>query len=278
VSRIIGGRGAILLACAFPALVGNAFIGQNGCITAALFGGALLTMQRRPILSGCLIALLTYKPQFGILIPLALICAGQWRVFFVAAIGTALLAAASWMVLGTGTWEAFIHAIVSVSQETLNEGRSGWSKIQNLFAFVRMIGGSEQLAWIIQGIAIAASAIWVCVAWSGRQPFAMKAAVLSVAAVISSPYIFIYDLILLAVPVAFLLRDGRTRGFLPGEMAWLGVACLLIASFPFVNFPVGVGAVLIVAGLIARRMFGERLRLRAPREALPGTEAAQAAR
>ena len=76
--RIIGDRSAILLACAFPALLANVIIGQNGCITAALFGGALLAMQYgRPVLSGVLIGLLTYKPHFGILIPLALICSQQ---------------------------------------------------------------------------------------------------------------------------------------------------------------------------------------------------------
>lgn len=265
ISRIIGHRGGILLACAFPALLGNAIIGQNGCITAALFGGALLAMPRRPILAGCLFALLTYKPHFGILIPLALICAGQWRVFASAAIGAVALAVLSWMILGTGAWEGFVSAILRANQYTLGEGRSDWSKLQNLFALVRLMGGSLQLAWILHATAIAAMAAWVCIAWSGRQPFAIKAAILSVGAVICAPYIYMYDVVLLAVPVAYLLRDGRDRGFLPGEMPALGIACLLIAIYPFVQAPVGVGAAFIVAGLVARRYFAADLKLAAGR-------------
>jgi arabinofuranan 3-O-arabinosyltransferase len=264
ISRIVGHRSGILLACAFPVLLANAVIGQNGCITAALFGGALLAMERRPVLAGCLFALLTYKPQFGILIPLALICAGQWRVFMSAAVGAVALALLSWMILGTGAWEGFMDAILRANQYTLGEGRSDWGKLQNLFGLVRVMGGSLELAWIVHGMAIAVTAVWVCVAWSGRQPFAIKAAILSVGAVICAPYIHMYDVVLLAVPVAYLLRDGRDRGFLPGEMPGLGVACLLLASFPFVKLPVGVGAVLIVAGLIARRYFVADLKASAP--------------
>ena len=65
--------------------------------------------------------------------------------------------------------------------------------------------------------------------------------------------IYTYDLVVLAVPLAFLWRMGRTSGFLPHELSAIALACLLILIFPFVTAPVGLGAVLIVAALIARR-------------------------
>ena len=260
IARIVGHRAGILLALAFPPLLANAIIGQNGCLTAALFGGALLAMDRRPVLAGCLIGLLAYKPHFGILIPLALIAAGQWRVFFSAAAVVVALILASWLVLGTGAWEGFFNAIMSANRDTLGSGRSDWSKLQSIFALVRVSGGSLTLAWLFHGTAVAVMAAWVCAAWSGRGPFALKAAILSVGAVICAPYAYMYDLMLLAVPAAFLLRDGRDRGFLPGDMAGLAGVCLFLLIFPFVKAPVGVGASLLLAALIARRWFfaGER--------------------
>jgi hypothetical protein len=264
IGRIIGERFGILLALAFPALLGNIMVGQNGCITAALFGGALLALQRRPVLAGCLIGLLTYKPHFGILIPLALVCAREWRVFVSAAVVALGLAAASWLVLGTAAWEGFFTAIQHANRDTLAGGLHDWSKLQSIFGLTRVAGGSVTLAWLLHGTAVAVMAGFVAVLWSGRQPFALKAAALSVAAVICAPYAYMYDLVLLAVPVAFLLRDGRERDFLPGEMAGLAGACLLLASFPFVKLPVGVGAALIVAGLIARRCLVERAALVPP--------------
>jgi hypothetical protein len=269
ISRIVGDRLGILLALAFPAVLANAMIGQNGCITAALVGGALLALEwKRPVLAGCLVGLLTYKPHFGVLIPLALICAQQWRTFISAAVVAVALAAMSWLVLGTAAWEGFFDAILTVNRNVFGIGTADYTKLQSIFGLVRASGGSLPLAWLLHGAGIAVMAAWVCAAWSGRAPFAMKAAILSVGAVICAPYAYMYDLVLLAVPVAFLLRDGRDRGFLPGEMAGLAAACLLLLIFPLFKAPVGVGATLLVASLIARRWFADR------RSAVPAASAA----
>ena len=63
---------ALLLAVAFPAVLVNLGHGQNGFLTAALLGGALAMLDRRPIVAGILFGLLAYKPQFGLMIPLVL--------------------------------------------------------------------------------------------------------------------------------------------------------------------------------------------------------------
>jgi hypothetical protein len=251
--KIIGDRSAILLAFAFPALLANLIIGQNGCITAALIGGALLAMERRPVLAGVLIGLVSFKPHFGILFPLALIASQQWRAFVSASVTVVALTGASWLLLGTGAWEGFVNAILSANQNTLAAGHHDWRKLQSVFGLVRVAGGGVELAWLLHGAAMLGMAVWACLAWAGRQPFAIKAAVLSAGALIAAPYAYMYDVMILAVPIAFLLRDGRERGFLPGEMPALAAACLLLASFPLVMLPVGVGAALIVVAMIARR-------------------------
>ena len=70
-------RAGILLACAYPGILSNLVVGQNGFVTAGLLGGSLLLLQRRPVLAGCLIGLLSFKPHLGILFPLALIAGGN---------------------------------------------------------------------------------------------------------------------------------------------------------------------------------------------------------
>src|SRR5690348_1238681 len=62
----------LLLALAFPAVFVNLGHGHNGFLTAALFTGALLQLDRRPIVAGILFGLIAYKPQFGVLVPLVL--------------------------------------------------------------------------------------------------------------------------------------------------------------------------------------------------------------
>src|SRR3954454_8456898 len=83
---IVGRRFGWLLAAAFPVVLTNALVGQNGFLTAALVGGMLVLLPTRPVLSGVCLGLLSYKPQYGLLFPLVLIAASQWTTFMTAAV------------------------------------------------------------------------------------------------------------------------------------------------------------------------------------------------
>ena len=253
IRAIIGERNGYLLAAAFPALLGNFIVGQNGFLTAGLIGGALFLLPRRPIVAGLLIGLLSYKPHLGLLFPIALIAGGYWRAFFGAALAATLMAAAAWLAFGSDTWAAFFANIGHASQAFLSDGWADFGKLQTAFGLTRMLGGSETLAWAVQGAVALIAALAVAVLWWGRAPYEIKAAGLGAGAMLATPYLYTYDLVVLAVPLAFLFRLGQTRGFLPREMAGIGGACLLILIFPFVKVPVGFFAVLVVAVLIARR-------------------------
>jgi len=88
---------------------------------------------------------------------------------------------------------------------------------------------------------------------SCRVPFELKAAALATGALLVTPYLFLYDLMVLAVPMAFLIRLGRSSGHLSGDMPVIGLASLLILIFPLITAPVGLAAILLVASLIVRR-------------------------
>ncbi len=70
---------------AFPAIFWTFGLGQNAFLTAALFGGFTLLIDRRPSAAGMCLGLLCYKPHFGLLAPVALVAGGLWRPFLVAA-------------------------------------------------------------------------------------------------------------------------------------------------------------------------------------------------
>jgi arabinofuranan 3-O-arabinosyltransferase len=97
----------------------------------------------------------------------------------------------------------------------------------------------------------------VALVWRSQLAYEIKTATLGTAALLATPYLYTYDLAVLAVPLLYLIRLGRDRGFLAYELPAIGVACLLILIFilPFVKVPVGFAAILIVAALIARRGF-----------------------
>jgi arabinofuranan 3-O-arabinosyltransferase len=254
VRAIIGHRVGVLFACAYPGILPNVMAGQNGFLTAALLGGCLATMQRRPLVAGCLLGLLAFKPHLGILFPLVLIAGSFWRVIAAAVATVAVLVGASVLAFGVNAWEAFAGALPVVSQTTLSEGQGDFGKMQTMFTLVRWLGGTEGLAWAVQISLIVLIAVLLCLMWRSRICFELKAAGLATGALLATPYLFLYDLVVLAVPMAFLLRAGAQGGFLPGEMPALGIACLLIISFMVVKVPVGLAAILVVALIIARRV------------------------
>ena len=249
----VGKPFGLLLAAGFPVLINNATVGQNGFLTAALIGGTLYFLPMRPVLSGICLGLLTYKPQYGLLFPLVLIAASQWTVFVTAAIVAVVLAAVSLFAFGIESWQAFLHWMPMFSQAFLTEGRATFWKLQSLFALVRFLGGSEQLAWIFQWTLSGTVAVGLALMWRSSVRYSLKAAALAVGTLLITPYLFMYDMMVLAVPVAFLVRIGLASGFRRYELPALACALGLIIGFTFLRAPVGLGATLIVAGLIAGR-------------------------
>jgi arabinofuranan 3-O-arabinosyltransferase len=254
IGGILGGRTGVLFALGFPATIWNVTAGQNGFLTAALIGGTLGLLERRPVLAGVCLGLLTYKPQFGLLFPIVLIADRRWLTIAVAALVAIILAALSSLVFGIASWQAFVHWMPITSHIVLGEGAADFSRLQSLFGVVRAHGGSEPLAWTVQAaafLALAASLVWL---WRSRVPYELKAAALAAGALVATPYLYMYDLVALAVAVAFLLRFALTRGLASTEIGGLTVAGALILSFPYVKTQVGLAAALIVIALVARRI------------------------
>ena len=146
IRAILPRQETLLAAAAFPAVFVNVGHGQNGFLTAALLGGALHWLDRRPWLAGVLIGLLAYKPQFGVLIPIALLAGGRWRTIGAAAATVAALVAVSFALLGSGIWHAFADSMNFTQTVVLEQGGTGWEKIQSIFSAVRAWGASVPIS------------------------------------------------------------------------------------------------------------------------------------
>ena len=247
-----------LLAAAFPVVLVNTLIGQNGFLTAALVGGTLYLMPVRPVLAGICLGLLSYKPQYGLLFPLVLIVASQWTVFVTAGVVAVLMAIASLAAFGTEAWLAWWHWLPMASQAFLSEGRAPWGKMQSIFATVRFFDGTEHFAWICQWTMTALVACALVALWCSRLRYSIKAAGLATGTLLATPYLFLYDVMVLAVPVALLIRIGLKSGFRKYEFPALGAILALLFIYPVVGAPTGFAATLIMAAMIAGRagLFG----------------------
>ena len=141
----------------------------------------------------------------------------------------------------------------ATSRVVLGEGGADWNRLQSVFGLLRAHGASEMLAWSVQAAAALAAAVALVVLWRSRAAFELKAAALACGALLATPYVYMYDLVVLAVAVAFLLHDALQRGFSIVDGAALTAATALILVYPYAPTQVGLAATLIVAALTAFR-------------------------
>lgn len=239
-------RETLLAGLAFPAVFVNLTHGHNGFLTAGLFGLGLVLLHRRPIVAGVLLGLLAYKPQFGVLIPFVLVATGLWTTALSAAATVLAIAAASALVFGVETWEAFHASAAFTRGVVLEAGDTGWHKIMTVFAAARSLGADVATAYVLQGaVALAALALAVRL-WRSDAPFGAKAAALLAGTLLMTPYALDYDLMLLAPAIAFLVRDGIAVGMRRGEPLVLALVWLA----PLVARPIA-EATLVPIGLFS---------------------------
>lgn len=139
----------------------NFFTGQNGLLTAALAATALWNLEKRPILAGVLIGVLSIKPQLGILFPIALIAGGYWRTLWVAGVSALLFMGGAVAVLGIDTFWAWLQ-VIPLSRLSFEDRYTAWILMPTLFSLGRQLGFSVVQAYAGQvlGTLLAIWAVW----------------------------------------------------------------------------------------------------------------------
>ena len=219
-------KGVLLSIAAFPAVFVNIGNGQNGFISTTLMGLGLAVLTWHPWLAGFLFGLLAYKPQFFVLIPLFLLVDKNWRALLSTCIFACANYAASYLLFGAKTWQAFFTSTQLTQHTVLEAGTTGWNRIQSVFSAVRLLGGSTEAAYIVQGLVATAAVITAVWIWRQRVSFEIRAAALCVATLLLTPYLLDYDLVILALPLALLSRQNLAQNALPYEKTMLAILWL----------------------------------------------------
>ncbi|QNN64156.1 DUF2029 domain-containing protein [Sphingomonas rhizophila] len=230
--------------------------GQNGFLTALLLGGGLALLDRRPFVAGLLFGCLLYKPQFALVIPPVLLFARQWRAIAGGAVSSLVLIAITVAIWGPAPWHSFIDSLPLTKRVVIEAGTTGWYKLVSPFAAVRAWGLPVQPSYAVQAmfsIAAIGASIWL--AMRGR-PMLRNAAV-TAAAIIATPYVLDYDLVVLLAGIAFLWKDGEQHGWRDWERPILALCWIapLIARTTalYTSIPLGLMSALAILGVALSR-------------------------
>ncbi len=204
-----------------PAAFASLLVMQTGPLIALGLFAAFLLAPSRPMAAGLILALLTVKPQYGLMAPVFLVALGHWRAIGWASLFSAALVALSIAAYGAAPWAAFLQSMTggAMAAHGANLHRDMVSAGSTLLKL-----GAGPLSGAGQAAVVAACAGLTFVA-ARKLPrdAAIGAALLASAA--ASPSLWVYDWTLIAAGLLVLAR-GSSRWpamvQLAAGLLWIG--------------------------------------------------------
>jgi hypothetical protein len=242
--------GALMLA---PAASNTVLAGQNSVFALALICGGVLLVKDRPLAAGALMGLMIFKPQYFVLLPVALAALEARRAFAAMAGAALLFVAVSAALFGPGLWWDWANVYLHPQHEmAVNATDWGHMWDASVSTCAGLLGAPGWLAKGLQGAAALAGAAAVWRAFRTVPAPAVRLAILLCAALLASPHVSPYDLIFLAL-AGLVLAMGYQEGA-AGSRPLAMLLPLLAYMAPLYNPPranlVGLATPLVLMGVI----------------------------
>ena len=186
-----------LFAGLFPTAFGL-MVGQPVALVAAVVAMSWwLAEHKRPVISGLVLSLTVLKPQLALLVPLCLLVAGRWRIFWAWLAASAVIGVIALAMLGGDGVQRYRDVLALASQ---------WSATRE-FAVAGPLGLGPQL-YVIEAIVVAVAAFG---AWHHRREDVGRLfAIGIVASLLFTPYVGFQDFAMLMVAGWFVIRSGAS--------------------------------------------------------------------
>lgn len=241
------------LAVSFPPVFAIAAIGQNGFVTAALFlGGLFLFSRDKKFAAGLVLGCLIIKPQLALMLPVAMLAGREWRVIWGAVVSTTAVLLIGIVVFGPSVSMAWLHQM-PLYVEIAQDGLVGWHKLVSVYAAGRQAGLSESVAFALHCATAGVAAICLARVWRSKAQPAAKAAVLGAATMLASPYLYLYDALVL-IPAFVWLVQRQAPVALVGSL-WL-LPLVIIAQTAYDTGLVNVAPLLPIVLLALCHIWG----------------------
>jgi alpha-1,2-mannosyltransferase len=224
---------------AFPAFWFNLMSGQNGLLSAVILVGGLIAIGNQPVKAGCILALLSFKPQYCMALPVFLLLERRYQTIVAGAVTLVLLMAASIALWGVEPWIRFMNGLGSAQHYNQLTGTVIFEYQAHLFGTLRANGVGHALA---MGLNYAFAAVAGCAAiriWISTNAVHEQHAVVILMTLLLSPHLTYYDFVVTGAVIAWLWPQERLRPALIilwfSPVMWPVLAKLGIPQFPLAS-------------------------------------------
>lgn len=191
VKLVTGSYRAAALVVLSPLGWASLYVGQVGAVFGLWLVAGLTQANRRPHLAGACIALLTVKPQYGLLVIPFLVVTRAWRALGTAAVLGVGLHLGTWLLFGSRAWDWFLTSVGEGSNASFALTRGHNGRITALDAG-GAVGVTLQGQWLVWGAVLAAALAGLVILRRRASPELLLAYVLA-ATVCVAPYFWLYD-------------------------------------------------------------------------------------
>jgi hypothetical protein len=220
-----------------PAAIFCLISGQSSFVTAAMLLAIFACLDRRPVLAGVLIGLITLKPQVGLLLPVMLAASGRWRVFLTATITTLLIVGVTAALFGPQLWIDYVLKGLPVQNLVLADPqRVGTPFYPTIFMNVRGTGASYAIAMTVQACfsAFAVGAVFFAYRFRKCADPQLLSALFFACTICGVPYLLSYDTLAVSCLAVMLLANGKldARGQILAKLVyWLPLIQIGLGQF-----------------------------------------------
>ena len=123
----------------------------------------------------------------------------------------------SLLVFGWAPWQAWLGN-AGLAASIASEGLAGWHRMASVYGALREAGLGSGAAWLVHAAVALAAAGAACLVWYRNSELEPRAGALAAATALASPYLFVYDALILVLPFLWLVARGRHA--LPLAIAW----------------------------------------------------------
>ena len=218
-----------LAAILCPAAALNAVDGQTGFFITALLIGGFRLVEKKPIAAGILFGLLTVKPQYFVLVPIALAAAPQWKALLATFVSALALTAASALLFGFEPWLWWFHKVLAGDPQWIEHGRL-WGN--SIYACAMLLGAPEGFASALQAAGLLAGAAVIYAGFRRIREGELKCALLLAIAFLVAPHSGPYEAMMPLAAGALWLKHAKA----PAEF-WRWLIVLSVWLVPLVSPP-----------------------------------------
>ena len=226
--RLAGARLVTMLLLLMLPICGVVLFGQNGLLTGALAGLAVIGLRDRQTWAGVPLGLLVIKPHLAVALAIYVVIDRRWRVFAAAALTVGIACLLPALLIAPDIWSLFAAGIRTTAS-LLQSDFYPFRRMVSLYSAIRSAGLPAALALAGQAAMAAASlaAIWLAQRRLPPVEALGTAAMLSLAI---SPYAYDYDVPVMACGLALLLPAIQQHGR-PWERSAIYGLFLVIALY-----------------------------------------------